>query len=66
MLDCTYDIGVFDIEYTNHVDKAHLASAPRQRGQDPFSAMIDAHRGARIADGDGVNEPTDRAGAGAK
>ena len=47
MLDCTYDIGVFDIEY-------------------PLAAIIDAHRGAWIADDGAINEPTDRAGAAAK
>jgi hypothetical protein len=66
MYDFTYNIDVFDIKCRSHGVSVDLARANRLRGQGRFSAMIDAHRGARIADGDGVNEPTDRAGAGAK
>lgn len=66
MLDGKYDNHVFDIEYLRHRDEAYLVWGYRLRGQGPFSAMIDAHGGARIADDGIVNEANDRVGAAAK
>jgi len=66
MCDFAYNFDVFDIKYRSQGDRADLARAYRLRGQGPFSAMIDAHGGAWIADDGFVNEPNDGAGAAVK
>jgi hypothetical protein len=66
MLDHAYNIGVCDIEYRSHGDRARCCAGMPPAWAGSVFGDVAAHGDASIADGDVVNEPNDSEGAAVK